>query len=176
MTTSLQTSPYLPRQRNFPNDNAQLLGATLDKAYIEIAQKVNERTIGVFAINFPVITGEQWYFQGQPAKQQTLRQVYSFGEIVPGTELDIPTGILNLTQFTKIYGTVITTNGTSGLPDYRPLPYVDPNTLTTSMTILVGQLGIPLVQKIRIVLGPTAPPVSSGIAILEWITNTDTNT
>ena len=34
MTVNLQNSPYLPRQRNFPNDSAQALGVVLDKTYI----------------------------------------------------------------------------------------------------------------------------------------------
>ena len=133
MTTNLQFSPYLPRQRNFPTDNAQVLGVELDKTYIEIAQRVNERTIGLFSVNLPSITGENWYLQGQPRVNQTLRQVYQFGPIAPGTELDIPHGILNFTQFTKIYGTAITT-----APDYRPLPYIDPGLITTGMALLVG--------------------------------------
>ena len=162
MTTNLQFSPYLPRQRNFPIDSAQVLGVELDKTYIEIAQRVNERTIGLFSVNLPSITGENWYLQGQPRINQTLREVYQFGPIAPGTELDIPHGILNFTQFTRIYGTVIT-----NAPDFRPLPYIDPVTNTTGMALLVGTIAN--VGVIRIVLGASAQPVVSGIVILEWL-------
>ncbi len=77
MNNFFQLSPYLPRQRHFPPESPDTLAKVMDKAYIEIASRVNERTIGVFAVNFSVVTGEQWFLNGQPQKQQTLRQVYA---------------------------------------------------------------------------------------------------
>jgi len=151
---------YLPTSRNFPEEIKQLT-VEATKSYIDTANAVNVRTIGIFPINRPAVTGESWFIT-KNQKQQSLRQVYTFGAIAPGTELDIPHGITNFTTFTKIYG-VVTTN----IPDYRPLPYVDPATLTTGMAILVGNVaGVP---SIRIVLGATAVPVTSGIAVLEWL-------
>jgi hypothetical protein len=161
-TVNTQTAPYLPRQRNFPSNNPEGLALEIDKAYVDIAARVNVKTNGLFAVNYQVTTGEQWYLNGQPKKQQTLRRVYSFGAIAAGTELDIPIGITGYTQFTRIYGTVITT-----MPDYRPLPYVDPITLTTGMGVLVGPVAG--VQSIRIVVGATAPSVTSGLVVLEWL-------
>lgn len=162
MNTPLQQSPYLREQRQFPNEDLKDLSNQMDHAYIDIASKVNARTIGTFAVNSPIITGEQWFLSGQPFRQQTLRQVYAFGAIASGAELDIPTGITNFVRFTKIYG-VVTTNS----PDYRPLPYVDPHTLTTGMALLVGTVAG--IQQIRIVLGATAQPVTSGVVVLEWL-------
>ena len=82
--------------------------------------------------------------------------------------MDIPHGILNFTQFTKIYGTAITT-----APDYRPLPYIDPGLITTGMALLVGTVAGK--GAIRIVLGATAQPVVSGIVIFEWLTVVQNN-
>lgn len=169
MTSNIiNQTPYLRTSRQFPEDLSQLCVES-NKSYIDIANAVNQRTIGIFVKNRPIVTGESWFLSSQ--RQQTLRQLYSFGAIAPGTELDIPTQINpnDIVRFTKIYG-VVTTNGT----DYRPLPYIDPNSLTTGMAILVGPGFVPPfvgVPCIRIVLGPTALPVTSGIAVLEWLSN-----
>jgi hypothetical protein len=162
MNGNLQISPYLRNQRQFPNDDLRELANQTDHAYIDIAQKVNLRTIGLFADNFPMVTGETWYLNGQSLRQQTLRQVYPFGTIAPGTELDIPTGITNLGQFSRIYGTCIT-----NVPDYRPLPYSDQGTVTTNISILVATVAGQL--QIRILPGATSPTITSGIIILEWL-------
>ncbi len=167
LNVPLQQAPYLREQRQFPNEDLKDLSNQMDHTYIDIASKVNARIIGTFANSFQIITGETWYLNGSNQKQQTLRQVYNFGAIAPGTELDIPHGITNFTAFTRIYGVV-----TTDLPDYRPLPYIDPATLTTGMALLVGpgtvapNIGVPC---IRIVLGATARPVTSGIVVLEWL-------
>ena len=169
MTSNIiNQTPYLRTSRQFPEDLSQLCIES-NKSYIDIANAVNQRTIGVFTKNRPVVTGESWFLTSQ--RQQTLRQLYSFGAIAAGTELDIPHGLDldNVVRFTRIYG-VVTTN----IPDYRPLPYIDPTNLTTGMTILVGPGVVPPfvgVPSIRIVLGATAAPVTSGIAVLEWLSN-----
>lgn len=162
MNGNLQITPYLRNQRQFPNDDLRELSNQVDHAYIDIAQKVNLRTIGLFAVNFQMVTGERWYLQGQAQVQQTLRQVYSFGAVVAGTELDIPTGITNLVEFTRIYGTCIT-----NVPDYRPLPFADQGSATNNINILVATVAGSL--QIRILPGATGPNIVSGIIILEWL-------
>jgi hypothetical protein len=156
MTSVINHTAYLRTTRDFNNDE---ISVVMNKAYIDIAAAVNSRTIGIFPTNKPAITGESWFVSSNQ-RQQTLRQIYNFGSIASGTELDIPHGITSFTNFTKIYATV-----TTNVVDYRPIPYIDPNTLTTGMTILVDS------TNIRIVLGSTAPPVTSGIAVLEWLSN-----
>jgi len=158
MTTQQQQSPYLPKQRNFPNNNAQALGVELDKSYIDIAGKVNEKVIGVYALETQLVTGETWYIY-KNKRQQTLRRVYIFDVIEPGAELTIVHGITDIQIFTKIYGTVVT-----DIPDYRPLPYVDVTDITKCMAILVD------VTEIKITLGAAADKVQSGLVVLEWIT------
>jgi hypothetical protein len=150
---------YLRTSREFPEEIHQL-AVEDNKAYVDIALAVNNRIIGIFPINRPAITGESWFLTTN--RQQTLRQVYSFGAIAAGTELDIPHGITNFVQFTRIYGTVITV-----VPDYRPLPYVDPITLTTGIGLLVGTVAG--VGVIRIIVGATSPNITSGTVVLEWL-------
>ncbi len=162
MNGNLEITPYLRNQRQFPNDDLRDLSNQMDHAYIDIAQKVNMRTIGLFASGFQIVTGERWYLQGQSQVQQTIRQVYPFGAVAAGTELDIPTGITNLVQFSRIYGTCIT-----DVPDYRPLPYADQGAATNNINILVGTVAG--IQQIRILPGATGANIVSGIIILEWI-------
>jgi hypothetical protein len=154
MTVNLQQSPYLPRQRNFPVDNAQVLGIELDKAYIEIAQRVNERTIGLFSVNLPSITGESWYLSGQPRKQQTLRQVYQVSSTAP-----IPHGIIfsQIMGFSRLFGQF--TDGTNwyGL-------------IAGSNVPIAGQISFFLTPtNITFLVGAGAPALVSGFVVLEWL-------
>lgn len=162
MNGNLQITPYLRNQRQFPNDDLRELSNQCDHTYIDIAQKVNIRTIGLFASGFQIVTGERWYLQGQSQVQQTLRQLYPFGAVAAGTELDIPTGITNLVEFTRIYGTCIT-----DVPDYRPLPFSDQGSATNNINILVATVAGTL--QIRILPGSTGANIVSGNIVLEWL-------
>lgn len=154
MTNYLQQSPYLRQQRNFPNDNIQALTVEIDRSYIDIASKINARTIGLFAIGNAMVTGEQWYLNGMP-RQQTLRQLYTFtaaGNIAHG---------INLTQiagFTKIYGTVQDNSG-----NWYPLPLVDAVSATNQISLHVTS------TNIVITAGATAITIVSGFVVLEWL-------
>lgn len=75
---TIRQAPYLRQQRTFPTDSSQALAVELDKMYIDVAQRVNDRTIGIFPVNFTVSTGESYYFSGQRNKQQSSRQIFQF--------------------------------------------------------------------------------------------------
>ena len=153
-TTSLQQSPYLRLQRQFPNDNLKELANQSDHAYIDIAQKMNNRTIGLYANNFQIITGESWYLNGSSQRQQTLRQVYPV--VAAGS---YPHGInfATVTAFTMIYGTFF--DGTN----YYTLPYV-------STVAVADQISVQITPtNIVIVVGAGAPKMKSGFIILEWL-------
>lgn len=163
MNNNQNKTPFLRTSRQFPTETKQL-SLEIDRSYIDIANAVNNRTIGIFPSNAPGVTGESWFLRNSP-KQQTFRKIYSFGAIASGTELDIPIEITTgFVLFTRIYAAVIT-----NVVDYRPIPYVDPSGGTVGMTILVGPVAGQL--QIRIVLGATAPAVTSGIAVLEYLSN-----
>lgn len=151
---TVQQTPYIQEQRNFPKKNAEDLATQVDIAYIDIARKINERIIGQYSVNFSAVTGEKWFLDGEPTPQQTLRQVYEYS----GTAT-IPHGI-NTTQiqgFTKIYGV-----GYDGTIWY-PLPYVDVTLATNQIALSVDA------TNINITLGGTAPVITSGFIILEWL-------
>lgn len=157
MNNVVNAVPYIKTSRDFPEDIKQLT-IQLGKSYIDIANAVNYRIIGIFPTNKPAITGESWFLLNNQ-RQQTLRQVYNFGAIPFGTTITINHGISNLTQFTRIYGTCIT-----DLPDFRPIPYasvapngnIDLRVTSTQIIIVNGS-------------GAGTPNIVSGIIILEWL-------
>jgi hypothetical protein len=128
----------------------------MSKTYIDIANAVNNRTIGLFPTDVSAITGETWFVSSNQ-RQQGLRQVYAFGAIVPGAGLSINHGITNFSQFIRIWGTCST-----NLPDYRPIPYAS----------VAANANIDLrVTSTQIIISNSsaAPAIISGLIILEWI-------
>jgi hypothetical protein len=156
MTTNiLNPVAFLRTSRNFPLD-AQPLAVEVNKSYVDIANAVNSRTIGLFSTTRPAITGEEWfYFQNQ--KQQTFRQLYTFtaaGSIAHGINF------ANIAGFSRIYGTF--TNGTN----WYPLPYVDVVSATNQVNVIVTP------TNIVITAGGGAPPaITNGFVVLEWLSN-----
>lgn len=159
MTVTLQTSPYLREQRQFPYDDMRALANQSDQAYIDVASAVNVRTIGLYAINFPVITGESWYLAGSSQRQQSLRQVYQFTSATP-----IPHGInfAAVAQFTKGFGSY--TNGANvATNNYFGVIY-------GSSVAIAGQVSFYLdPTNINILVGAGAPAIVSGTIVIEWL-------
>jgi hypothetical protein len=145
--------PFLRASRQFPEDLHQF-SLEINKAYIEIANAVNNRTISIFPINKPVVNGESW-FVSMNKKQQGLRQIYTFtsaGSVPHGINLEAISG------FTKIYGTF--TDGTY----WYPLPYVDVANADNQINIIISG------SDIVITAGSGSPPsIQNGYVVLEWI-------
>jgi hypothetical protein len=159
MTTpsnNLQQAPYLKTQWQFPYDDLRGLSHQVDISYVDIASKVNSRTIGTYAINFPIITGEKWYFGGSSnSPQQSLRQVYQF----TGAG-NIPHGI-NLTAVSlinhKCYGSY--TDGTNWY-----------GVIYSSSVGIAGQVTFYVTPtNIVVTVDGAAPAVTSGEITLEWV-------
>lgn len=152
---TLQQAPYLREQRQFPYDDLRELANQSDHAYIDIAQKVNSRIIGAFAVGNQMVTGERWYLAGSSQVQQTLRQVYTFtaaGNIAHGINFT------TVSYFTRIYGAIY--NGTN----WYPLPYVDAAAANNQVSVSVTP------TNIVITAGGGAPPaITKGLVVLEWM-------
>ena len=149
-----QQSPYLRDQRQFPNEDLTELARQVDQAYIDIAAKVNTRTIGIFALGTQSITGEQYYIAGQPRRQQSLRQIYIFD--AAGT---FPHGIdfTTVQFFTKPIGSY--TDGTN----YYGCIYA-------SSVPIAGQVSFYITPTDIIVLADgAAPAIVQVTIILEWL-------
>lgn len=139
--SNISQAPFLRQQREFPSDDLKQLARQSDQAYIDVASKVNARTIGTFATGNQIITGEKWYLQGVNA-QQTLRQVYlltSASVVTHGIDFAA------VSQFTRIYGSY--TDGTN----WYPIPNED-ITVTPTQIVLGG-----------------AFTITSGNIVLEWL-------
>lgn len=154
-STTLISTPYLREQRQFPFKDIKELSSQSEQAYRDVARSVNQRTIGIFGINFPVVTGESWYLAGGNQKQQTLRQLYTFssaGNIAHGVDTT------KISGFTKIYGTF--SDGTN----WYPLPYVDVVAANNQVNVIVTPM------EIQITAGAGTPPIiTSGFVVLEWL-------
>lgn len=156
MTNNLQNSPYLPRQRNFPNNDFVKLSKELDKAYIDIANRVNEKTIGLYSVDLPSITGESWYIQGQSKKQQTIRRVYVFNDtndIVHNINFE------QIDRMTMMYGNYTDDINYFGL-------------IAGTSVAIAGQISFYLTPtSITFLLGAGAPTLKSGLIVLEWLSD-----
>jgi hypothetical protein len=152
MSTNVHNqAPYLRTTRNFPLE-IQPLVVEINRSYVDIAQKVNERTIGIFPTTNPAITGESWFVIGNQ-RHQSLRQIYSISSTAA---FNHNINFANVSFFTVIRG--IGFDGTN----YYPIPYVSP-TAADSMGILV--------TPTQVILNPGggAPALTAGIIILEWL-------
>ena len=147
---------FLRTSREFPEE-IKGLAFQCNKSYIDIANAVNARTIGIFSTNFPAITGESWFISGA-RRQQTLRQVYLFGAIAAGASLTIDVLVGSMT-FTRIFGTCITDQ-----PDQRPIPYASVG-VNSNIDVRVTS------TQIIISVGAGSPNIISGIIDLEWLSS-----
>jgi hypothetical protein len=154
-TNIINDAPYLRTSRNFPQE-AQPLAVEINRSYLDIAAKVNDRTIGIFSTNVPAITGEAWYFNSNQ-RQQSLRQIYSISST---TAFAHGLNFANISFFTVIRG--IGYDGTN----YYPIPYVSPVAASDSMGIFVTP------TQVTITTGAGSPALTAGIIILEWLSQT----
>lgn len=147
-------APYLRTQRQFPSEDVKELSSQVDQAYIDIASKLNSRIIGLFPVNRPIVTGEKWYLTGSSTPQQTLRQVYpftstgAFNHKIPVSEISsLPRGFGYFTDGTNYYGAIY-----------------------ASSVAIAGQVTFYVTPTQIVVLsGSGAPSISSGLIVIEWL-------
>lgn len=147
---------YLRTSRNFPQDINQLV-VEVDKAYIDIANAVNNRTISIFPTNKPAVNGESWFISGN-RRQQGFRQAYTFTATT-----NIPHGInfKDVDYFIRTFGEY--TNGTNWF-----------GLIPGSNIAIAGQISFYVTPTdIVFVVGAGAPAVTKGIVVLEWISRTN---
>lgn len=154
---NFRQSPYLRNQRKFP-DEIKELTLQLDDSYIDIALKVNSRIIGVFSTNYMTQTGESWYLDGEPNKQQTLRRLYEFDD----SNLTIAHGInfASITNFTRIYGTFYDTFSST----WNTLPYIDVADVTKQINVTINSTDIIITKG-----AASTAVIANGILVVEWL-------
>lgn len=160
MTTpsnNIQISPFLQEQRKFPTNNLSDLAFQNDLAYVDIAQAVNYRTIGIYPPNFALATGEKWFINHGSSYQQSLRQIYSFsgaGNIAHGINWSEVSFISPKSQGTYTDGT-----------NWYGVIYASSGGIANQVTFYVDN------TNIVVLVDASAPSVSSGYIILEWISS-----
>ncbi len=157
-SNTINPSAYIRTTRQFPEELHQLT-VEVDRTYVDIANAINVRTIGLFPTNRPAITGESWFTTSR--RQESRRQIYLFSNSdFTGSVATITHGI-NLTgivYFTRIWGTF--NDGTY----WQDLPYVDIVSVTNQINIKVST------TQIIITKGAGAPPIiNNGMVIIEWM-------
>lgn len=149
--------PYLPSQRDYPDQIPGLVKEVF-RSYVDIAQKVNERTIGIYPSNKPAVTGNKWFLTSEPLGVQ--RQVFPITTVAAGPyphEIDLS----QIVGFSHIYGTAY--DGTI----WYPLPYVDATSATDQIQLHVTSSDIVLTA------GAGSPPaITQGYVVLEWLVRT----
>jgi hypothetical protein len=143
---------YLRTSREFPPELKQLT-VEVDKAYIDTANAINNRTISLFPTTRPAINGESWFITNNQ-RQQGFRQVYSFTSTA-----NIPHGITltSISRFVRCWGEF--TDGTNwyGL-------------IHGSNVAIAGQISFYITAtNIVFLSGGGAPALTSGTIVLEWI-------
>ena len=145
--------PYLRTSRAFPED-ANQLSIEVTKAYIDIANTVNNRTISIFPTTNPAVTGESWFITSQ--KQQTLRKTYAFTSTA---SINHGISVKDTNQFTRCFGSY--TDGTNSFGLIWG---------TSSATTIPGQISFYVTStQIVFVVDGAAPALSKGRITLEWL-------
>lgn len=154
MNNVINQVPYLRTSRNFPEELHQLT-VEVNKSYVDIANAVNNRTISIFPTTRPAVGGESWFILNNQ-RQQNFRQIYVFtatGNIPHGINFN------SVSYFTKCSGSF-----TDGINWY--------GAIFTSNTAIVGQVSFYVTPtNIVILAGAGAPTISTGLIVLEWISN-----
>lgn len=155
MNNIINQVAYIKSSREFPADIGQIANI-LTRSYPEIANAINDRTIGLFPTTRPAVTGNAYYLL-RNLKQQSLRQVYTFTTTAPLLHnIDfnqvsyIGAMYGQYTDGTNWYGIIPGTNAAAGIPGQLVF-YLSP----TQITFVTG--------------GGTMPALTKGIIVIEWI-------
>lgn len=161
MTNIVNSSPYLRTTREFP-DNLKDLSFQSNKAYLETANAVNERTIGIYPKNRPAITGNTFFLT--TVKQQTLRQVYTFTSTA---DIELGFKLSSIDRIIQGYGSY--TDGTS----YFGVIFGTSVAIAGEISFYVTVDATPgaTTDLIKFLTGAGAPALTSGTIVIEWLSN-----
>lgn len=154
MSSNFNQVSFLRTQRTFPREIDDLC-IQLDKAYIDTANTVNTRIIGLFPENKAVVNGEQWFLNNR--KQQGFRQVY---DITSTTAFNHNINISNVARFVNCWGTF-----TDGTKWYGLI-------FGNAATAISGQIVFDITStQVEFNVSGSAPAFSRGTIVLQWISD-----
>lgn len=153
------SAAYLRNTRNFPEE-IKSLTVEVNKAYLDTATAINERTIGFFPTTRSAVTGESWYLVDNQ-RQQGFRQVYtftSFADIQLGFKISsvgrFVRGFGSYSDGSNWYGILFATS--TAIPGNVSFFIFLDGTSTTSDIIRFNSAGAPAIS-------------GTGTVVLEWI-------
>jgi hypothetical protein len=153
---------FLRTSRDFPEDLHQLT-IEVNKMYIDVANAVNNRTISIFPTTRPAQTGEN-YFLVANQRQNSLRQVYTFGAIVNGDTIPIGFKLSSISQILPSIGDY--TDGTS----WYGLIFGSTVSIGGQISFYVTVNGASTQSdNIVFVVDAGAPAITSGLIVLNWL-------
>jgi hypothetical protein len=158
MSTYLQKSPFVRSQRNFPYDDVRSLSCENDKAHIEYASKINDRTIGIFANMQGVQTGDKYYIPGTNQPHNAIRYLYQF---ISSANIPLGFPVNQIDYIVAMYGSYYN----SANNQYYGL-------IASTNQVIPGQIGFYLdfnLQAIVFNVGAGAPSITQGLIVIEWI-------
>jgi len=139
-------------------DSYEVFRKQFSNLYKDVARKVNNKE-RAFYPETEILNNQQFFTSGDPQKyRQVFRKVYEIGAIAAGVTLNTAHGLTGVTEFTRIYGTVVTS-----VPDYRPLPRV--STVNINQQISLDVVG----ANVVVINGAGGPNITSGIIVLEYL-------
>jgi hypothetical protein len=158
---------YLPTTRIFPEDLNQL-SIESNRSYIDTANAVNNRIIGLYSVNRPAITGESWYFNN--LRRQSQRQIYIVtAPIITGSTIKIGFKLNTIFQISpRTYGSF-----TDALGNWYGLIYASSLPIAGQISFFIQVDVTPNSKSDQIVfeVGAGAPVLTNGTIDLEWIVN-----
>lgn len=153
MSNVVNQIAFLRTSRDFPEESKEL-SVQLTKSYIDIANAVNSRIIGIFSTNRPAITGESWFLRNQ--RQQTLRQVFT---LTSTASIDHGIRVKEISQFTDCWG--VYTDGTNSF-----------GLIFGTNVAVPGIIMFYITQtQIVFVVGAGSPALTSGTIVLTWLSD-----
>lgn len=160
-TNFINQVAYLRTSREFPEELHQFT-VEVNKTYVDIANAVNARVIGLFPVNRPAQTGESWYFT--TSRQQSFRQVYPFKT---SANIDIGFKISSVGKFSsRSYGAY-----TDALGNWYGVIFGSNVAIAGQLSFFILKTVSPTTDQIMFEVGAGSPAISSGYIVLEWISN-----
>lgn len=156
---------YLRTSRSFPEDDIHTLCLECNRSYVDIANAVNIRVIGLFTTHKSSITGESWYFNSQ--KRQSLRQIYVIPPTVTsGSTINIGFKLSKIYQISpKSCGSYTDASG-----NWYGIQYSTDVVLSGRITFYVTvNPASTISDQIVVQISGSAPVLVTGTIDLEWI-------
>lgn len=149
----LNQSPFLRTSRTFPQDS-QPLSVEINRSYIDIAEKMNDRSIGLYPTTKSIQNGEKWYITANKA-QEAFRQLYPF--TAPGNISHGLTWASVSLISPNSYGTFTDGNNWYGA-------------IYGSSTAIAAQVSFYVTStNIIVLVGAGSPSITQGYINLEWV-------